>query len=63
MKMNKNKTLACGNYKCYWNCDGCCSQDVIALDANAKCTLEKIKTAPAKSTDKTSMPYDYETSK
>ena len=43
MKMNKNKTLCCGNYDCHWNFDGCCGQDVIALDSSGKCTLEKLK--------------------
>ena len=66
MKMNKNKILCCGDYGCYWNCDGCCSQDVIALDTNGKCTLTKPRPVPkdtAVAQNKTKTAFDMEASK
>lgn len=46
MKIKCNKIVVCGNYKCRWNCEGACGQDVVALDANGKCTLAKPKPEP-----------------
>ena len=41
MKIKCENVIICGNYKCAWNCDCRCGHDVVALDANGKCSLEK----------------------
>jgi len=41
MKIKCENVIICGNYRCAWNCDCRCGHDVVALDANGKCSLEK----------------------
>ena len=43
MKIKCENIVICGNYNCAWNCDCRCGHDVVSLDANGKCTLEKPK--------------------
>lgn len=40
MKIKCENVIICGNYRCAWNCGCRCSHDVVALDANGKCSLE-----------------------
>lgn len=44
MKIKCENVVICGNYKCVWNCDCRCGHDIVSLDANGKCALEKPKT-------------------
>ena len=46
MKIKCENVIVCGNYNCAWNCDGRCVQEVVALDANGKCALEKLRPIP-----------------
>ena len=41
MKIKCENVVICGNYGCVWNCDCRCTHDVVSLDANGKCALEK----------------------
>ena len=41
MKIKCENVVICGNYNCAWNCDCRCGHDVVSLDANGKCALEK----------------------
>lgn len=43
MKIKCDKIVVCGNYKCRWNCDGACCQDIISLDKSGACVLERPK--------------------
>ena len=43
MKIKCENVIICGNYNCAWNCDCHCGHEVIALDGNGKCSLEKPK--------------------
>ena len=52
MKIKCENIVICGNYNCAWNYDCRCSHDVVSLDANGKCALEKPK-ATVKSKDDT----------
>ena len=66
MKIKCNKIVICSNYNCAWNCEGRCGQDVVALDANGKCTLVKPKPVPkdtAVAQNKSKPAFDIETSK
>jgi hypothetical protein len=61
MKIKCENVIVCGNYNCAWNCCGSCGQNVVAMDANGKCALEKPKDRPTQ--NKPNKPYDVETSK
>lgn len=41
MKVKCENVIVCGNYGCAWNCDGCCTQSVVAMDNTGKCVLSK----------------------
>ena len=66
MKIKCENVIICGNYGCAWNCNCRCVHDVVALDANGKCSLEKPKTyvkTDARAQIKDNAAFDIEASK
>ena len=67
MKIHCKNIVVCGNYNCHWNVTGRCGHDIVSINTDGKCAMEKPKTTPDNggkpALNKSKPAFDIETSK
>ena len=63
MKIKCDKTISCGAYHCVFNKEGTCAHKIVSIRCDGQCGLYQSKSGGVPTQNKTTKPYNCETSK